>query len=103
MDEQLAWRFLTGPDKGQAERALAVIQKRYLPYLHGYLRHSGMQNADMRDDVISNCFLKLWKYRERHDCPNEKAGRGLLCTMVHHCLIDTVRAHARTLVVPIET
>lgn len=103
MDEQLAWRNLCGADARLAERAFAFLQNRYLPVLHGYLRHTGVANRDDRDDLISSTFYKLWSYRENVVFANETAGRSYLYTIASRCLIDSVRVHSRTRTVSHET
>ena len=102
MDEQLAWRSLSGNDEKLAERALAVLQKRYVPALHAYLHNAGLTNQADRDDLISQSLIKLWLARERISCPNESAGRSYLFTIVSRCMIDAIRTYARMRTVSVD-
>jgi RNA polymerase sigma factor (sigma-70 family) len=102
VDEQLAWRSLGGSNEVMAERALAILQKRYMPALHAYLRNTGVSSADDRDDLISKAFIKLWAARKRINFPSDSAGRSYLFTIVNRCMVDAIRDFARTRTVSVE-
>ena len=82
-DKELIAKYLKG-DEG----ALAVIVKRYLPFVYALAsRYTG--DADNASDIVQETFVKAWRYLGKFD--SEKCFKPWLLTIAKNTALDWLK------------
>ena len=57
-----------------------------------YAMHYLQGDIDRAEDIVQDCFVKMWNYQKEHDC-NDMNVKAFLYTAVYHACIDELRKH----------
>ncbi|GIV15938.1 MAG: hypothetical protein KatS3mg022_1373 [Armatimonadota bacterium] len=82
--------LLADANEGRAREAWEYLWKVSRPYLLRYLS-VWLHNVDDREDVIQDCFLRIWASRDRFRNQGEQAWFAFIRRTAYRCMIDMRR------------
>ena len=94
MEDSAIWKDIKSNDK----KALRKLHDRYFHQMYLYASKSTNGNEGLAEELVSDCFIKLWKNRKKIDVHNSL--KHYLFLMLYNNIIDHFRKK-RLLTVPL--
>ena len=97
MEVGLALTRFAGVEERQAREAYDWLYLRYRGYVHFHLMKwlsGGRNDPEVRDEIVQNTFLNIWKARPKFVDQGEPQWRAFLKRTAYRCCIDFLRSEA---------
>ncbi len=85
MEDSLLWRNIKQGDK----KALRKLHERYFHQMYLYASKSTNGNKGLAEELVSDCFIKLWENRKGTDI--HSSVKNFLFTVLHNAIFDHFR------------